>query len=90
MSGSAEDLAQRGTRGFEVLARLRGGVSLARAQAEMQAISLRLAHTYPQSGNLSELSSSQSQSRGYAIYRTHLLHVLPAHPQATGFEMGCW
>jgi predicted permease len=47
MSGSAEDLAERGTRGFEVLARLRGGVSLIRAQSDMDAISLRLAQAYP-------------------------------------------
>jgi predicted permease len=47
MSGSAEDLAERGTRGFEVLARLHSGVSLAHAQSDVDAISLRLAQAYP-------------------------------------------
>ena len=47
MSGSAADLAERGTRGFEVLARLRSGVSLARAQADLGAVSLRLSEAYP-------------------------------------------
>jgi len=47
MSGTAQDLTERGTRGFEVLARLHNGVSFARAQADMDAISLRLARAYP-------------------------------------------
>ena len=44
MSGSAEDLAERGTRGFEVLARLRSGVSLARAQEPRAAWAVNVAH----------------------------------------------
>jgi putative ABC transport system permease protein len=47
MSGSAEDLAQRGDRGFVAVARLRPGLTLAGAQAEMDAISSRLAKAYP-------------------------------------------
>jgi len=47
MSTSAEGLAQRGSRGFQVLARLKPGVSRAGAQAEMDAISRRLAQAYP-------------------------------------------
>jgi putative ABC transport system permease protein len=47
MSTSAEGLAQRGNRGFQVLARLPPGVSRAQAQAEMDAISRRLEQAYP-------------------------------------------
>jgi len=48
MSNSAEGLAQRGTRGFQVLARLKPGVSLAQGQAEIDAISRRLEQAYPE------------------------------------------
>jgi putative ABC transport system permease protein len=48
MSGSAETLARRGTRGFAVLGRLKGGVSNAAAQAELDAISRRLEAAYPE------------------------------------------
>jgi predicted permease len=47
MVGSADDLNERGNRGFRVLARLKPGVSFARAQAEMDAISNWLAQAYP-------------------------------------------
>ena len=49
MSGSAEGLAQRGNRGFQVLARLGPGVSLARAQHDLDAICRRLERAYPES-----------------------------------------
>ena len=48
MSNSAEGLAQRGNRGFQVLARLKPGVSRAQAQAELDAISRRLEQAYPE------------------------------------------
>jgi predicted permease len=48
MSDSAEALAQRGSRGFQVLARLKPGVSRAEAQAEMDAIARRLEQAYPE------------------------------------------
>ena len=48
MSNSAEGLAQRGSRGFQVLARLKPGISRAQAQAEVDAISRRLEQAYPE------------------------------------------
>jgi putative ABC transport system permease protein len=47
MSNTAEGLAQRGSRGFQVLARLKPGTSRAQAQAELDAISHRLEQAYP-------------------------------------------
>jgi len=47
MRGSPEDLAERGNRGFVVLARLKAGVAIAQAQSELDAISRRLEHAYP-------------------------------------------
>jgi putative ABC transport system permease protein len=46
---SADALAQRGNRGFAPVARLKDGVSLASAQAEMDTIARRLETAYPQS-----------------------------------------
>ena len=46
--GSAEAMAERGSRGFAAVARLKNGVSLAAAQSEMDAISKRLEAAYPQ------------------------------------------
>lgn len=47
MSDSAEGLAQRGSRGFQVLSRLKPGFSRAQAQAELDTISRRLEQAYP-------------------------------------------
>ena len=47
LSGPAQDLAERGNRGITILARLKPGVSLAQAQAELNVISERLAREYP-------------------------------------------
>jgi putative ABC transport system permease protein len=44
---SASTLNNRGTRGFVALARLKDGISVAQAQAELDAISARLAQAYP-------------------------------------------
>ncbi len=48
MSNSAEGLAQRGSRGFQVLGRLQAGVSRNQAQAELDTISRRLERAYPE------------------------------------------
>ena len=47
MSDSAEALAERGNRGFQVLARLRPGTTLAAVQQELDVISRRLEDAYP-------------------------------------------
>jgi putative ABC transport system permease protein len=47
MSNSAEGLAQRGSRGFQVLGRLKPGLSRVQAQAELDTISRRLERAYP-------------------------------------------
>jgi len=47
MSGSAADLAERGSRGFIGLARLKRGTTIAQAQTEVDAISRRLEQQYP-------------------------------------------
>ena len=47
MIGTAEDLAERGNRGFAALARLKPGISQARAQEELDGISKRLEKAYP-------------------------------------------
>jgi predicted permease len=47
MSDSAEALAERGNRGFQVLARLRPGTPVAAGQTELDIISRRLEQAYP-------------------------------------------
>jgi putative ABC transport system permease protein len=47
MSDSGAALAQRGNRGFQVLARLKPGASITHAQAELDAIARRLEQAYP-------------------------------------------
>ena len=48
MNGTAQDFAERGSRGFTVLARLKPGVPHAQAQTELDGISKRLEAAYPQ------------------------------------------
>jgi putative ABC transport system permease protein len=47
MSGSQQDMAERGNRGFVALARLKRGVTHAQAQTEFDAISKRLEKAWP-------------------------------------------
>src|SRR5262245_5119298 len=47
-SASAADLAERGSRGFPAVAKLKRGVPVRQAQAELDAISKRLEQAYPE------------------------------------------
>ncbi len=47
-SAPAADLAERGSRGFPAVAKLKGGVPVRQAQAELDAISKRLEQAYPE------------------------------------------
>jgi putative ABC transport system permease protein len=47
--GSAQSFAERGSRGFAAVARLKDGVSVAAAQSDMDAVAKRLEAAYPQS-----------------------------------------
>src|SRR3984885_291889 len=78
MSGSAQDLAERGTRGFEVLARLHAGVSFARAQADMDAISIRLAQAYPGTNEARGVEVSPLEREILGDMRKPLLILLAA------------
>ncbi|HEY2017501.1 MAG TPA: ABC transporter permease, partial [Bryobacteraceae bacterium] len=79
MAGSARDFAERGSRGPAVLGRLKPGVSLARAQAEMDGIckSLEAAHPDTNEGRGVELSPLAREIFGSDI-RTSLVALLVA------------
>jgi predicted permease len=78
MSGSAEDLGQRGDRGFQVLAQLNRGVSFARAQADMDAISNRLAQAYPGTNEARGVEVSPLEREMLGDIRKPLLLLLAA------------
>ena len=78
MSGSAEDLKERGDRSFQVLARLNGGVSFARAQADLDAISNRLAQAYPATNEARGVEVSPLEREVLGDIREPLLILLAA------------
>ena len=78
MSGSAEDLRERGNRGPQVLARLRTGTSLVPAQAEMDAISKRLAQEYPSTNEARGVEVSSLERETVGDIRKPLLILLAA------------
>jgi predicted permease len=78
MAGNAEELNERGTRGFSVLARLRSGVRLKQAQAEMDAISSRLARIYPATNEARGVEVSPLQRELLGDVRGPLLFLLAA------------
>jgi putative ABC transport system permease protein len=78
MMAGPEDLENRGTRGFRVLARLRPGVRLEKAQAEMDAISSRLAKSYPATNEARGVEVSPLQRELLGDIREPLLVLLAA------------
>ena len=78
MSGSAADLHERGNRDFQVLARLRSGVSLAQAQAEMNAIAKRLERSYPETNEARGVELSPLERETVGDIRKPLLILLGA------------
>jgi ABC-type antimicrobial peptide transport system permease subunit len=78
MSGSADAFNERGGRGFRVLARLRPGLPLAKAQAEMGAISKGLAMTYPASNEARGVEVSSLDSETFGDLQKPLLVLLAA------------
>jgi putative ABC transport system permease protein len=60
---TAEQLANRGARSQQVIARLKPEVTMAQAQAELQAIGRRLAEAYPQENRQRSLSVLSLQER---------------------------
>ena len=78
MSGSPEDLAERGNRGFVVLARLKSGVGRVRAQTELDAISRRLEQTYPATNSKRAVEVSPLDVELFGMLRPALLTLMTA------------
>ncbi len=78
MAASATEFAERGTRGFRVLARLKPGMPLAQAQAEMDVISRDLAKTYPGTNEARGVELSPLDRETFGELRRPLLVLLAA------------
>src|SRR5205809_2625753 len=78
MMANAEELNNRRTRGFRVLARLRPGVRLEQAQAEMDGISSRLAQSYPETNEARGVEVSPLEREFLGDIRRPLLVLLAA------------
>ena len=78
MAGSAEELGDRGTRGFRVLARLRSGVHVEQAQAELDGISSRLARSYSATNEARGVEVSPLEREVLSDFRKPLLVLLAA------------
>ncbi len=78
MSNSAQGLAQRGSRGFAALARLKPGVSLAQAQSEMDGISRRLEKAYLDTNEGRAVELSPLETEIFGDLRKPLLVLLGA------------
>ncbi|MBZ5724333.1 MAG: ABC transporter permease [Acidobacteriia bacterium] len=78
MSGTAEDLAERGNRGFVALARLKPGVSQARAQAELDGISKRLEKAWPATNEGRAVELSPLATEIFGDLRQPLMVLLAA------------
>jgi putative ABC transport system permease protein len=78
MSDTAEGLAQRGTRGFQVLARLKPGVAIAQAQTELDAISRRLEQAYPETNEKRAVEISPLDVEMFGQFRLALAMLMAA------------
>jgi putative ABC transport system permease protein len=75
-SGPASDFADRGTRGFPAVARLRPDQSLRQAQLEMDGISARLEQQYPDTNSKRAVEVAPLTSELVGDLRTPLLLLL--------------
>ncbi|HLW76343.1 MAG TPA: ADOP family duplicated permease, partial [Bryobacteraceae bacterium] len=75
---SGSDLQNRGNRGFVALARLKPGVSVRRAQVEMDAISNRLAAAYPATNSARGVEVSPLVTEIFGDLQKPLLILLAA------------
>ena len=75
---SPESMAERGSRGFAALARLKPGVTLRAAQAEMDTISRRLEHTYPDTNEKRAVEVSPLDVELFGDLRPALLALMAA------------
>ncbi|SPE42777.1 conserved membrane hypothetical protein [Candidatus Sulfopaludibacter sp. SbA3] len=78
MAGDPEFFNNRGTRGFRALARLKPGVPLSQAQAEMDALSIRLARAYPDTNEARGVELSPLEQEIFGDLRQPLLILLAA------------
>jgi predicted permease len=77
-AGGGSEYKDRGTRGFRVLARLKPGVPLAQAQAEMDTISNGLAKAYPATNEARGVELSPLERETFGDLRKPLLILLAA------------
>src|SRR5581483_11121742 len=75
---SPRAMAERGSRGFVVLARLKPGVSVSAAQVELDGISRRLAATYPDSNAQRGVEVSPLDAELFGTLRPTLLTLMAA------------
>jgi putative ABC transport system permease protein len=78
MAGTAADFGERGTRGFQALARLKPGVSQAAAQADMDAISKRLERAHPATNEARGVEVISLPNETFGPVRAPLLVLLGA------------
>src|SRR5262245_18401696 len=78
MPDDEKDFRDRGSRGLNVLGRLRAGVTLAQAQADMDAVSHALERAYPDTNENSGVELSPLVQEPFGTVRPALLVLLGA------------
>lgn len=78
ISNSAAGLAERGSRGFPAVAKLKSGVSVRQAQAEMDGISKQLEQAYPNTNSKRAVEVAPIAQEAVGELRTPLLLLLGA------------